>query len=172
MGTFSFPMKQPNILDYLKFDVTSFFEGEYKEINTIDTPAIQIVEFEKKLLEKEFDIFDSVRLLVMFDKYIITTDTHINMAFRARKRRLSTEEIKNFTDFLHGRFGTDDAQRKSWSEEDEGAIKDYSFGRIWPTGTGESFISLTYKETVGLEFSILFVNNILESMGKKIEFLH
>ena len=130
-----------SVLDFLKFDITNFFAGEYKEIQTTDTPAIQIIEFEKKLTEKEFDVFDSVRLVVMFDKYVISADTHINVLYRTKKKRLSLDEIKNTTLFLHGKLGTDDAQRHSWTKEDEDGLVDFTFSRIWPIGTGESFVN-------------------------------
>lgn len=159
------------ILGCLKFDITDFFSDEYKEIGTTDTPAIQIVEFERKLPEKEFDLFDSVRLIVMFDKYVITADTHINVLYRSKKRRISTEEIKSLTTYFHSKLGEDDAGRSEWTQDDENSLKSYTFARIWPMEEGDCFISLTYKEAVGLELSILFINNLLETIGKKINFL-
>jgi len=170
MGVFDMPERKKNILDYIKYDITTFFLSDYREISAEDTPAVQVIDFEKKIPELEFGLFDTLRLRVMFDKLSFTVDTHINATFRMKKRRATTEEIIELTNNLHSIFGVDDTQKEKWDVEDAELLKKFEFHRIWSTGLGDSFVSLWFKETSGLELSILFINNLYEFTGRKIQF--
>lgn len=165
-----FEQKSNNILDYIKFDITTFYIGEYKEINTQDTPAIQVVDYEKRLPELEFGIFDTLRFRVLFDKSNITGSTHINASFRCKKKRASMEQARELLIMLHDMLGVDDHKNSTWTQEDELAFDNYSLTRIWPTGQGDNFISIHYKEVSGLELNILFLNNLLNHLDKKLHF--
>ena len=162
--------KTNNILESFKFDITSYFNNEYQIVSTEDSPAIQIVDYETKLSELEFDVFDTLHLMVMFDKFFITSDTHINASFRCKNREISDEEIKKITNYFHDLYGSDDSTCKKWTKTDNKRLKDFSFNRIWPTGMGDSFLKLGYKKNTGFEVSILFLNNLLENQGMKIHF--
>ena len=159
-----------NILDMLSFDITDFFNKDYQIIGTEDSPAIQIVNYELALSNTELEIFDNVHLMVMFDKFFITSDTHMNATFRSKKKELTIDDIKKTTNFFYKILGTDDSKYNKWSKADVMRIDTNSFYRIWPTGMGDSFIKLAYKKDSGFELSILFLNNLLESLGKKILF--
>lgn len=159
-----------NILDQIKFDLTTFYIGEYKEVNTEDTPAILIVDYEKKLEEKEFEIFDTLRFRVMFDKSNITGETHINATFRAKKKRISKEETVALLTKFHEYLGRDNDGRQAWDVGDDENFDNYQLNRIWSTGMGDNFISISYKEVTGLELHILFLNNLLKFLGKKLLF--
>lgn len=159
-----------NILDFINFDLTKFYVGEYKEVNTEDTPAILIVDYEKKLENKEFDIFDTLRFRVLFDKSNITGETHINASFRSKKRRVSKEETEVLINKFFKYFGFDNDGRGAWSNLDEEAFSKYDLHRIWSSGMGDNFISISYKEVVGLELNILFLNNLLTYLNKKLLF--
>lgn len=158
------------ILDLIKFDITTFYIGEYKEINTQDTPAIQVVDYEKKLPELEFNLFDTLRFRVMFDKSNITGATHINASLRSKKKRATMDETKTIVCMLHDIMGIDDNKNKGWSDNDAIAFSNYSLNRIWPTGKGDNFVSIHYNEISGLELNILFLNNLLNNLGKKLLF--
>jgi len=159
-----------NILDVLTFDITSYFESDYQIVKTEDSPAVQIVDYERVLAESEFNVFDTLHLMVMFDKFFITSDTHMNATFRSKNRQVTIDEMKKITNFFYELYGSDDAKRKKWSKVDASKLKDYTFNRLWPTGLGDSFVKLAYKEDTGFEVSILFLNNLLEILGKKIQF--
>jgi len=159
-----------NILDLLSFDITKYFENNYQIVQTEDSPAVQIVDYEQELPINEFDFFDTLHLMVMFDKFFITSDTHMNATFRTKKRELSIKEIKEVTNFFFNLYGLDDSKKGKWTKSDIKNLKLFSFNRIWPIGNGESFVKLAYKKDTGFEISILFLNNLLESVGKKINF--
>jgi len=158
------------ILDLIKFDIATFYIGEYKEITTQDTPAIQVVDYEKKLPEVEFDLFDTLKFRVMFDKSNITGATHINASFKSKKKRATLEETKALINTLHEIMGQDDNKHTGWSEVDDEGFKNYKLSRIWPTGQGDNFVSIHYNEVSGLELNILFLNNLLNHLGKKLLF--
>ncbi len=158
------------ILDLLKFDPTQFYKEEYKEVETQDTPAIQIVDYEKRLNELEFGIFDTLRFRVLFDKNNITGDTHINATKQNKKRMTNWEDAKQLINNLHNKYGKDDNGYTQWSDTEKKDIEAGTFMRIWPTSTGDSFLSIYFKEIGGLEMNILFLNNMLRSLNKKIEF--
>jgi len=160
-----------NILNVLTFDITKYFESDYQIIKTEDSPAVQIVDYERLLSKSEFDLFDTLHLMVMFDKFFITSDTHMNATFRLKNRKVSIEEMRKITNLFYEMYGSDDAKRKKWSKVDSTKLKDYTFNRLWPTGLGDSFVKLAYKEETGFEVSILFLNNLLEFVGKKIQFV-
>jgi len=170
MKTMEFQSGKNSILDVIKFDITQFFVGGYTIISTEDMAVIQIVDYEKQLPDVEFDLFDTLRLMVMFDKYLVNSDTHINATFYTKNKNISIKGIEHITNYFHHLFGVDDAKNAQWTEEDEKAIENFTFNRIWPTSNGESFIKLSYTQTKGLEFTLLFLNNLLESLGKRIPF--
>lgn len=159
-----------SILDHLSFDPTQFYIGEYKEVESQDTPAIQIVDYEKRLSDLEFETFDTLRFRVLFDKNNITGDTHVNATYKCKKRMTTIEDVKKVTAFLHTKYGKDDNGHTSWKEEEQKEVEDGTFMRIWPSRTGDSFVSLYYKEIGGLELNVLFLNNLLRHLDKKIEF--
>jgi hypothetical protein len=159
-----------NLLSVFTFDITSYFDYEYQIISTEDSPAVQIVDFEVSLPNVELEIFDTLHLMVMFDKFFVASDTHMNATFKAKTKGITVDEIKKTTNFFHSILGTDDSKHKKWKKSDVENLKNYSFNRIWPTGMGDSFVKLAYKEDSGFELSILFLNNLLDNVGKKIVF--
>jgi len=161
---------QHSILDHLRFDPTLFYVDDYKEIETQDTPAIQIVDYEKRLNDLEFDIFDTMRFRVLFDKNNITGDTHVNATYKCKKKMTSWEDAKKLVTFLHSEYGKDDNGFTQWSDDEKESVENGSFVRIWPSLTGDSFLSVYFKEIGGLELNILFLNNLLRHLGKKIVF--
>jgi hypothetical protein len=161
---------KPTVLDLLRFDPTLFYQGEYKEIDSQDTPAIQIVDYEIRLPELEMEIFDTLRFRVLFDKNNITGDTHVNATYKSKKKMTSWEETASVVQLLHNNYGKDDTGNTAWTDSDKLACEDGSFMRVWPSPMGDSFLSVYYKETGGLEMNILFLNNLLRHMGRKILF--
>lgn len=159
-----------NILDILNFDITQFFKKPHIEVGIEDMPAIQVVDYEAKLTEKEFDIFDTIRLRVLFDKNNLTGETHVNVSFRSKKRRTTKQEAIQLVNYITSIYGADNNNKHEWNEEDDKAFDDFCLNRVWATGLGENFISIHVKEVTGLEFNILFANNLLKNMGKKIDF--
>lgn len=163
-------VKNRNILELLTVDITKFFSNPYIEVGTEDTPAIQIVDYEAKLDIKEFDIFDTIRLRVLFDKYNIVGETHVNVSLRCKKRRTTKDDAKFLINTIVEKFGEDNNGKQQWNNDDEETFENNTLTRIWATGIGENFVSIHVKEVSGLELNILFINNLLKNMGKKIEF--
>src|ERR1035437_566659 len=124
-------IEQPiNLLDVFTFDITSFFGNEYQIISTEDSPAVQIVDYEISLPKIELEVFDTLHLMVMFDKFFIESDTHINATFRKKQNQLNFEEIKNITNYFHKIYGNDDSKNKKWTKKDVEKVKDFTFNRI------------------------------------------
>jgi len=163
-------VEKESILEALRFNILNFFEDDYTIIGTEDSPAVQIVIYQKELIEIEFDFFDTIQLMVMFDKFFVTSDTHINVTYTSKKHKISIEKMKRITNAFHEKFGQDDSKCVKWTKKDSEHIKKDTFNRIWPTGFGDSFVKLSYKKDSGFELSILFLNNLLENIGKKIVF--
>jgi len=162
--------EKESILSVFKYDILHFFEDEYKVIGTEDSPAVQIVMYEKVLTELEFDYFDTMQLMVMFDKFFVTSDTHINVMYTAKNKKISIEQMKIITNAFHEKLGQDDSKCVKWTKKDSLLVKTNGFNRIWPTGFGDSFVKLSFKNDTGFELSILFLNNLLENLNKKIIF--
>ncbi len=159
-----------SLLDIIQFDITQFFNGDYQIVNTEDSPAVQIVDYERDLSTLEFDFFDTLHLMVMFDKYCVDSDTHMNATFKSKNKEIPCSEIQRITNTLHDFYGADDSKHVAWSQSDIDSYQNNSFTRIWPTGMGDSFVKLSYKEKDGLLLTILFLNNMLDFVGKKIFF--
>lgn len=163
-------VEKESILNVFNFNILNFFENDYRIVDTEDSPAVQIVRYEKALTELEFDFFDTMHLMVMFDKFFVTSDTHINATYLSKDKKINLEQMKRITNAFHEKLGQDDSKCVKWTKKDSEYVKQNTFNRIWPTGFGDSFVKLSYKEETGFELSILFLNNLLENLGKKIVF--
>lgn len=162
--------RKKTILDFLTIDISTFFNQNYIEVGTEDTPAIQVVDYELKLDNKELDIFDTIRLRVLFDKNNIEGETHINASFRCKKRRTNKEDAINLVNKMASFFSEDNNGNKYWDENDDINYENGTFNRVWATGIGENFVSIFHKEITGLELNILFLNNLLKHIGSRMEF--
>lgn len=158
------------LLSLIKFNLCDFFSTDYKEVGVQDTPAVQIVDYETKLDVLEFDMFDTLRYRVMFDKNNITAETHINATFKTKRKRATVEDIQNFTNQFHRLYGMDKDGKLEWTSTDEEGLRNYTYNRLWHTGLSDSFLSLQFKEITGLELHILFLNKLLDAVGEKVKF--
>jgi len=164
-------MTQKNILSLFKYDITNFFRNEYFEVDVQDTPAMQVIDYEQKLPESEFNIFDTIRLRILFDKNKIEGKAHINVSYYAKKRRSQEEDVKIMVNKLFPYLQYDENMKGAWDDSvDSNDFNNHTFSRIWPVGTGHSFLSLLYKEVRGLELNFLFINNLLKYHDKELKF--
>ena len=159
-----------NVLETIGYDILGFFESEYWIVGTEDSPAVQIVNYEKRHIPLILDVFDTITLMVMFDKFFIESDTHMNITFKSNSNPVDIENIARITNIFHNILGVDDSKHRKWNKSDILKIKSGTFNRIWPTGLGDSFLKLSVNEQTGFEVSILFLNNLLENIGKRIVF--
>ena len=159
-----------NILEAIGCDFLGYFESEYWIINTEDSPAVQIVNYEKKCNSPVLNVFDTISLMVMFDKFFIESDTHMNITFKSVSKPVDIDDIARITNLFHKILGPDDSKHRKWNKSDLLKLNNGTFNRIWPTGLGDSFLKLSINEKTGFEISILFLNNLLENIGKKIIF--
>lgn len=164
-------MVSKDVLSLFKYDITSFFQNEYKEVDVKDTPAMQVIDYEQKLPEPEFGIFDTVRLRVLFDKNKIEGKTHINVSYFAKRKRTHESDAERIVNLFYNILQYDENMKGGWDKEtDDADFKNHQFTRIWPVGEGHSFLSLLYKEVRGLELNILFINNFLQAYNKELKF--
>jgi hypothetical protein len=160
--------KEPkNILDLFTYDLTTFFYEDYKEINSEEILDTVLIDYEKILPWKEFDVFNRVIFRVFIEKTNITGTNHINVSFYADEG-FNKENIIHIVEKITRITGIDDNRKGFWSESDD---KNYEKGfvdRMWTLGKNENIYSLrmTYDENQGLNLSILFFTNLLKQLGK------
>ncbi len=165
MRFFDTSKKEKSILDIFTYDLTTFFYGDYQEIESHDTEAMFMIVYERKLPWSELDLLDTVQFRVFFDKNNFTGSNPINVRLLARDFDVTTSKLKGLVDNIAELYGKDDNGKGEWSEEDEEEFNNNNWERRWSIQEGESFITLYYNEN-GFEMNILFLNNIIKHTGK------
>lgn len=154
------------ILDYLEFDITKFFNQKFKEIGSNETIAVLCIDYELMLKKKEFAIFNYLRFRVMFDKFNVESEQHINIHYYSKDSIPSLEISNSFIKKIYSLLGNDNHsmifKKNDYINPD--------FSTSWSVSNGESFIQIKRNENLQIEFHILFVNNILKECNKKILF--
>ncbi len=161
-----------SILDCFNYDLTNFFYDDYNEVDSEETPATFMIVYEKKLSEKEFDLFDIVQFRIFFDKDNLTGSNPVNVKFVSANKKGEVTSLHEIIETVISIYGDDDYRKGSWDEEDEQAFSENSFRRVWTIEKGESFLSVEYSEEEGITFSILFFNNLIELTGKELQIEH
>lgn len=160
------PVKTNNteqtILDCFTYDLTSFFFDEYKEIDSEETPATVMIVYEKELPWLELDVFNAVQFRIFFDKENLTGSNPVNVKFISKEKKGSLSNLQRIVDKVISIYGQDDYRKGDWDESDENAFTAKQFRRVWTVEQGESFISIEYNETDGINLNILFFNNMLQ----------
>ncbi|MCK4662104.1 MAG: hypothetical protein KAT68_04520 [Bacteroidales bacterium] len=172
MGLFETSKKERNILDLFTYDLTTFFYGNYEEVDSEETEGTFMIVYERILPWVELNIFDAVQFRVFFDKNNITGSNPINVKFIIKENEPTKDNIQYIIDQIIEIYGSDDGDRGEWSENDD---KDYENGRlsrIWTIETGESFVSISYNKEENLVLNILFFNNLIKHTGKYLDIKH
>ena len=159
-------MNKKSILEFLHIDISDFFSKSFKEIGSEDSLAIISIDYELRLDIKEFDLFNYMRLRVMFDKLNIESEQHVNVHLYCRPKAPSIKKSNTFLYELYSILG-EDIHNDIFSKKD---IIPNAFFTSWHSKVGDSFIQVHRHENHHIEFHILFVNNILKEYNKKIEF--
>ncbi len=165
MRFFDTSKKEKSILDIFTYDLTTFFYGDYQEIESHDTEAMFMIVYERKLPWSEMDLLDTVQFRVFFDKNNFTGSNPINVRLLARDFEITTAKLKVLVENIFELYGNDDSGRGEWTEEDENEFNNNDWERRWSIQEGESFITIYYNES-GFEMNILFLNNIIKHTGK------
>ena len=172
MSLFDSAKTEKNILDLFTYDLTTFFYGQYDEVDSEETEGTFMIVYERKLPWVELKIFDTVQFRVFFDKENITGSNPINVKFLVRENEISGENIKYVIDKIYEIYGDDDKEKGEWSEDDDKAVENYTLNRIWTIEKGESFVSVFYSEDEKLVLNILFFNNLIKHSGKYLDIKH
>lgn len=160
--------KEPkNILDLFTYDLTTFFYEDYEEINSEEILDTVLIDYEKKLPWKEFDVFDHVVFRVFIEKTNITGTNHINVTLSATEG-FKKENIVNVIEKITRISGIDDNRKGFWSNSDDENFEKGYLDRMWTLGKNENIYSLRliYDKDNGLQLSILFFTNLLKQLGK------
>lgn len=165
MRFFETSKKEKSILDLFTYDLTTFFYGDYEEVESHDTEAMFMIVYERKLPWSEMDLLDTVQFRVFFDKNNFTGSNPINVRMLAREQEITTQKIKNLVNSIVELYGSDDIGKSEWDETDEQEFEEQKWSRRWSIQEGESFITL-YNNENGFEMNILFLNNIIKHTGK------
>ncbi|NOZ47994.1 MAG: hypothetical protein GXO79_14630 [Chlorobi bacterium] len=157
-----------SILDWLQFDLSNFFLQEYEEVYSEEIEGLYCIDYEKKLPQLEFNIFDMMRLRVFSKVKDIESSEHINTTFFTRENEWNISKLNNLVELLFNLYGLDQNGKGLLNDEDISDLKLNIFNRTWTLGTDENvhMLQLTKKEEEGLEFHIVFLKSLLRCLGK------
>lgn len=172
MSLFDSAKKEMSILDIFTYDLTTFFYGQYEEIDSEETEGTFMIVYERNLPWIELDIFNVVQFRVFFDKANITGSNPINVKFIVRDQKVGLEDIKRVVARVEEIYGVDDKGDSGWTEETDKEVETFAFSRIWTIEKGESFVSVFYTEDEQLVLNILFFNNLIKHTGKYLDIKH
>lgn len=163
MDYFNSNLKEKTILDILTFDLSTFFYGDYKEINSEESEGTFMIDYEKKLPWSEFDVFDHLQFRVFNDKKNIHGSNHINASLINREGELNKEKVKEIIEKLVGIYGHDDQHRDLWNTKDEIEFENKTFSRVWTVGKNENIytIQLKFDKDDHIALSIYLFTNLL-----------
>lgn len=164
MNYFDSGLKEKTILDILTFDLSTFFYGDYQEINSEEVEGTFMIDYEKKLPWSEFDIFDYLQFRVFNDKKNIHGSNHINAALLNKEEEFNNTNVKVMLEKLFQIYGNDDQQKGKWETADDEAMKKKTFSRIWTAGKNENIytIQLKFDKDDHFSLSILLFTNLLK----------
>jgi hypothetical protein len=165
MRFFETSKKEKSILDLFTYDLTTFFYGEYEEVESHDTEAMFMIVYQRNLPWEEMGFLDTVQFRVFFDKNNFTGSNPINVRLLCTKNEITAEKIENLFEVIVDLYGNDDTGMGIWTEKDNTAFESKTLERRWSIQEGESFITIYYNEN-GFELNILFLNNIIKHTGK------
>lgn len=165
MHFFETSKKEKSILDLFTYDLTTFFYGEYEEVESYDTEAMFMIVYERKLPWDELDLLDTVQFKVFFDKNNFTGSNPINVRLFSKNQEVTKKKIEILIEYIVELYGNDDFGTGLWNQQDEALFDQKKWSRRWSIQEGESFITIYYNEN-GFELNILFLNNIIKHTGK------
>lgn len=165
MHFFETSKKEKSILDLFTYDLTTFFYGDYQEVESHDTEAMFMIVYERKLPWSEMDLLDAVQFRVFFDKNNFTGSNPINVRMLAREQELTAKKLETIVNSIVELYGNDDLGKGQWDAEDQDDFDNKKLVRRWSIQEGESFITIYYNEDT-FELNILFLNNIIKHTGK------
>ncbi|WP_462280770.1 hypothetical protein [Salinivirga cyanobacteriivorans] len=165
MHFFETSKKEKSILDLFTYDLTTFFYGEYKEVESYDTEAMFMIVYERKLPWDELDLLDRVQFKVFFDKNNFTGSNPINVRLFSAELEVTDKKVAHLIEHVVELYGNDDFGTGLWNEKDQVLFDQKNWSRRWSIQEGESFITMYYNEN-GFEMNILFLNNIIKHTGK------
>jgi hypothetical protein len=172
MSLFESVKKEKTILDLFTYDLTTFFYGQYEEVDSEETEGTFMIVYERKLPWVELKIFDTLQFRVFFDKENITGSNPINVKFISKENEATIDDVKYVIEKVFEIYGDDDKEEGEWTEIDDQAFEDGLLNRIWTIDKGESFVSVFYTEEEKLVLNILFFNNLIKHTGKYLDIKH
>ncbi|MDA3865552.1 MAG: hypothetical protein PF489_02255 [Salinivirgaceae bacterium] len=165
MRFFETSKKEKSVLDLFTYDLTTFFYGEYKEVESFDTEAMFMIVYERKLPWNEMNLLDNVQFKVFFDKNNFTGSNPINVRLFSTESEITPKKVARLVNSIVELYGNDDYEGGEWSDTEEEAFTAYKWDRKWSIQEGESFITMNYDGET-FEMNILFLNNIIKHTGK------
>jgi hypothetical protein len=163
MNYFNSSVKEKTILDILSFDLSTFFYGDYKEVNSEDNEGTFLIDYEKSLPWSEFDLFDFLRFRVFNDKKNIHGSNHINAILINREESIEREKIVSMLDKIFQIYGKDDNGKGKWDATDEKEFATGVFLRTWTLGQESNLytVQIRFTDDLGFCLSIILFTNLL-----------
>lgn len=165
MRFFETSKKEKSVLDLFTYDLTTFFYGEYEEVESHDTEAMFMIVYQRKLPWSEMGLLDEVQFKVFFDKNNFTGSNPINVRLFNAKSVVTEQKLAALVESISDLYGSDINKKGYWDDDDARSFGQLNWQRKWSIQEGESFITLYYNESA-LEMNILFLNNIIKHTGK------
>ncbi|MBE9466799.1 MAG: hypothetical protein IMY72_00600 [Bacteroidetes bacterium] len=169
MDLFDSEKKGKTILDLFTYDLTTFFYGEYEEVDSEETEETFMIVYEKKLPWTELNAFDTLQFRVFFDKHNITGSNPINVKLLAKDTIIDIDNVKSVVENVFDVYGKDDDERAEWTNQDKIDFFSKKLKRIWTIEKGVSFVTVYYNEDEKLVLNILFLNNLIKHTGKYLD---
>ncbi len=169
MDLFDSEKKERTILDLFTYDLTTFFYGDYEEVDSKETEETFMIVYEKNLPWTELNSFDTVQFRVFFDKHNITGSNPINVKLLAKNTIIDIDNVKSVIEQVFELYGNDDEGKGKWSNQDKIDFLRKDLKRIWTIEKGESFVTLYYNDDENFVLNILFLNNLIKHTGKYLD---
>lgn len=168
MNLFSQVKEAKSILDLITFDLTTFFQqDDYEEIYSEEILDTILIDYEKRLPWKEFQVFSRVIFHVFIEKTNITGSNHINVAFYSDEA-VEADNLQNIISKITKVYGIDDNRRGYWGELDNENFGKKKITRMWTLGRDENIYSirLNCNEKGEVQLTIMFFTNLLKHLNK------
>lgn len=152
------------ILDLLTFDLSTFFYGDYQEINSEEQGEMFLIDYEKELPWVEFEIFDYLQFRIFNDKKNIHGSNHINAILINKEFAFTIENTQEFLNEIFQLYGKDDNNQTECNEKDIQDFHEKKLEHIWTIGKTDDLYTIKISFNAQKQFclSIILFTNLLK----------
>lgn len=152
-----------NLLGLLGYDLATFFDDGYTEIESAESDGFFMVIYERPLPEVESGCFDTVQFRVYMGKENVNGSNPINVRLYSKHIDPATEAVAAFCDRVHTALGNDDDNNTRFGQADRDALGRRNWQRVWSQVEQEWFAVLLRNDNT-LELNIIYYNKMMEHL--------